>query len=376
MGHEQKCPASMFLYRVKSMPKRGGCNSKNCKFAGGNKNSCILTYMNSLFARLLIPFLLFSACRSMIPRDHTLHQPGMGKFYYKNFNRSQVPGTKLFIQTAGDYIPDAKKGLYRKDADTYIEVGPQEMVGLDKAAPAIDIRFQQIPYDPVKGPLYYRTETEIGGDKALLYYGKDSARGKEKIWLFIGNLDHMFKVTAVFPADDPETLDTINYSLHSLFEEPDAPYVPADSIRYTLDLGNSGFWYDSNIKNVFYYSLTGREHPANRMLRTQFFVVVFSPVKSRLDQMMHAVMARFVEMNFHFPPYQVTRKKVGGMDAWEVDCKTTFQGEGNSFYALLTGTPARPLLLAGWVYPDPVYKNEDERIAGIRAVAQTLRLKP
>jgi hypothetical protein len=33
--------------------------------------------------------LLLSGCRSVFPRDHTLHRPPMGEFYYKNFNRNR-----------------------------------------------------------------------------------------------------------------------------------------------------------------------------------------------------------------------------------------------------------------------------------------------
>src|SRR5580698_7185572 len=75
-----------------------------------NQNSCILTCMNA--ASALILTVLLSACQM----KHTFDRPPMEKFSAKDFNRNQVPGTKLFIATAPDYIPDPVKGLFRKDA--------------------------------------------------------------------------------------------------------------------------------------------------------------------------------------------------------------------------------------------------------------------
>lgn len=98
--------------------------------------------MNAASALILTVFL--SACQM----KHTFDRPPMEQFSAKDFNRNQVPGTKLFIATAADYIPDPVKGLFRKDAHTYVYITPEQM---------------------------------IGGDKALIYYGQDSTRGLDRI---------------------------------------------------------------------------------------------------------------------------------------------------------------------------------------------------
>lgn len=302
-------------------------------------------------------------------RKHSFESPAPNAFSHKDFEEIQIPGSKMFIQAPLDF--KSVNGGLRRDSNTYIVVGPPEEIGMEKAAPGINLQFQQIHQDAYQGPLYYWAETEVGGRRSLVYYGVDSIKGRDKVWIFTGGHDHIYRITAVFPSDDAATADSMNFALHTLDEHPDAPYVPEDSIRYSLDLAYSGFWYDSNVKNVFYYSTTGHEHPAYQIMTDQFFVVVFPPINGSLEQMMGGVMAKFKDMNFHFPVYKINHKTVNGMDAYEVDCKTKFQGDDNSFYCLLTGTPARPLMLAGWTF-----ENQEERIAGIRKVAQTLKLKP
>ena len=304
-------------------------------------------------------------------RKHSFDSSSDNVTDFKPFDEIQIPGTKLFIRITGDF--KAMPGGFRRDSSTYITVSAPEEVGIDKVAPGINVRFQQMHLDAYQGPLYYWTETEIGGMRSVIYYGKDSVKGRDKVWAFIGDHDHMYRVTAVFRSDDAATADTLNYCVHSLEEHFDAPFVLPDSIKYTLDLTNSGFWYDSNVKNVFYYTPSGDAHPATNLMTDQFFVITFRPINGTLPQLMQEVMHQFSRMNFNLPAYQINRKTVNGMDAYEVDCNATFQGQETSFYALLTGTPARPLMLGGWVYQG---QNQEDRIAAIRQVAKTLKPKP
>lgn len=148
--------------------------------------------------------------------------------------------------------------------------------------------------------------------------------------------------------------------------------IRPDSVHYTLQSMGTGWLYDSNVGNIFFYTPSGRAHPARNMLTDQIMIMQFKPSAQLTPSVRHMedILGGFRQALFHFSPYTIRPTRIGDMDAFEVSCTTKYQGEQNSFYAVLTGTKAQPILFAGWTYED-----REERMESIRKVAATLRVR-
>jgi hypothetical protein len=317
---------------------------------------------------VLLVTLALPGCR--FSQNHFLRLPDSAKPEYAS-GEQRVPKSKLFIRAPDDYFSHNDSGIFRKDTATYIWVHRPVDQDFYEVTPKIDRILRNTHFDPVAGPNYDHQKMNISGCEAYFWYGVDSVPGRERIELFEGNGDFWMKADAIFPTGNARARDTAINTLMSLYYKVDDPYFDPDSMKFTLDLAGTGWFYDSNVTNSFYYTPSGRSHPARYIAEDQFSVTLYPPGQLAITpRSMYLVMHSFENKDFNFAPYHIVPTRVGLLAGYEVETPGIFKGAANHFYALLVGTDDRPVLVAGWTY--------DERaldVKSVKVVAHSLLLK-
>ncbi len=314
-------------------------------------------------------FVLLAGCQPKAttppPPNHILQLPPRDVLDISD--QEHVRGTKLVIRVPYSYIRQ-DSGIFRKTAKAYIQVWPSDTPGFDIARPGIEAGFAKAHYDSLNGPLYDHQEVAIGGWDGLLSYAVEPTAHMEHVTVVFGDHLSSYKAEGFFPAGDGAERDTILASLFSLTEDGAIDHA----FHHTLATEHSGWWYNGAVGNVYYYSPNQDAHRFGDLQTDECMVIQFKPAQgfSASIRNLEAFLQSFRRLGLQFPPYTIVPIQIGNMDAVEVACEATYRGKPNAFYAVLTGTRAQPLLLAGWVY-----NNDRARIASMKRVASTLRVK-
>lgn len=310
------------------------------------------------------------------PPQHRLVLPPHA--FTTKLDGERIGQSKWFIYVPDDYYAK-DSGVFRKDARTWVKVGPVEHGDGDSVRRAVQGMYAGMPYSDAKGPLYDSGEIAyVGNSPAVFYYGFDSASDEEWVRAYMFGKKTYRVTEGRFPHKDARDRDSIVCSLFTIEYKVDDAYVPPDSIHFTLDFPGTGWLYDSNVKNLFFYTPSGHKHPMDNMHTDQIMILQFTPGDkiSINPAQMKGVMDKFQEMKFRFGPYAIHKTKIEGADAMEVSCVGVYQGDSAVFYSLLTGTKTQPLLLAGWVFNDEQLKYmKADRVEALKKVAATLRVK-
>lgn len=323
---------------------------------------------------------LVAGCRFQFhikfPPQHRLVLPP--PFVVGGGDAQRIGQSKWFIDVPEDYYTK-DSGVFWKDGRTWLRVGAVGHGDGDSMRRAVQGMYSGMRYSDARGPLYDSGEVAyLANTPAVFYYGLDSAADEEWVRAYMIGKRAYRVLEGRFPHRDKRDRDSILSSFFTIELKADDAYVPPDSIHFTLDFAGNGWLYDSNVKNLFFYTPSGRKHPMNNMHTDQIMVIQFGQGdKISIDQKdMEGVLGKFEEMKFHFGPHKVRQTKIQGADAMEVSCVGIYQGDSAAFYSLLTGTRQQPLLLAGWVFNDEQLKYmKADRVEAMKKVAATLRVK-
>jgi hypothetical protein len=289
-----------------------------------------------------------------------------------------LPETQLFMLPPGSFFMDSTRHELVKDSSTFIAFGYYPGGNLIRY-----ISFYHRYLDSVarksSGSYYYTKEFKMGSCMALLYYYKSETPGEDNIVVYFGDQHFIATAYGAFRTSDTWSRDRILEAILSMYRDEDAPESVASAQSYVVDLRQSEFGYTRRINDCFAYTPGGEPYEAGEAQN----LLTISSLVPKLGLTFQQRLGELLDMwnksgsSTVIVSYRIKDIWIGGIKAAEVDGilyqsseKPGEHGQKGILYGIITGKPDQPIELVA-----QLYRDVDRRLADVKRVASTLRVK-
>jgi hypothetical protein len=288
----------------------------------------------------------------------------------KEGNRNQFPGTRVFIKTPNDYFLIPSLIRFQKDNDTYIqaEESPktnytEQKTSILKASETAKLHGSTV---------YYQKEFKLGDYDAFIIYGSDNKPNLDEMVLTFGDSEFAVMVVGKLQHNNTRDRQEVLSALLTIYlNKSSVPDYSALS-NYTLDLSHSEFKFNSNMSQVFYYTINGQGDPVNNPFENVIIVMTLPSMESfeaRKDYSKSMIQS-YKKNGVLIPTFDEKEIEINGERAYELTFPGSFQGRSAKVYQIVLGDSKATILFCG-----TAYDKQDYLIEQFKSIAQTLKTK-
>ncbi len=219
--------------------------------------------------------------------------------------------------------------------------------------------------------VYYEKEFKIDNCEALLVYGSNDETTNE-ISLNYGTANYAVIISGKIPRSEISERDKILNSILSSYVDESVTIDPNAFSNYTLDLTNSDFKFNSNISQLFYYTVDGKGDPVNNVFQDQIMVCSMPAMENQNARTGYAksMIDRYRNNGIKISEVEEKEFNVGDNTFYEIKFNGNYQGTSLVAYQIVTGNNSATMLFCGMAYTE-----KEKRLKQFVDIAKTLKIK-
>lgn len=287
----------------------------------------------------------------------------------KTANDQQFPATRVFINIPQGFQLVREAVEFQKDSNTYIKVQEQPGEDFYKWKPEVIKMYEEDTSGKLKE--FYKKEFKFGGYDALLLYGTYVKPDQEQIGLVFGNHEFIVMGYGGLRVGDNVGRDEILKSLLSMYVDTTVKADVTGLAGFTLDVSKSEFTYEGNLSQQAYlYTVGGRSDRGNNAFQDRITVSVLPAMTNEAKMLYAEKLLERYKSRMDVSDVKEQQISLNGNYAYEISFKSVYQGRNSIAYQLVTGNDNKTIMLVG-----SVYNRQEELMAQVKQVAQTLQVK-
>jgi len=303
------------------------------------------------------------------PSKNDLHIPDKIEIK-KEGKHQQFPGTRVFIVNPEGYLLLPALIRFQKNDNTYIQAVESSKVSYTNKKSSIE---QAIENAKSNGLIpYYQKEFKLGEYDAHLVYGSDYKPNLDQMVLIFGDNEFTVMIAGELPSNDDKARQEIISALLTAYL--DKSVTPDYSVleNFTLDVSKSEFKFNSNMSQMFVYTIGGQGDPQNNAFENKIIVATFPPLENfdAIKANAQSMVQRYKNSGFNIPTFEEKEIKINGISAYEITFTGSVQGKSVKVYQVELGDDKATLQFLGMAFD-----RQDELFKQFKDVAQTLRTK-
>lgn len=311
-----------------------------------------------------------TGCNQVDKSNNKLNTPDVVEIK-KDVIHYQFPGTRVFIVAPTGFKPfPSLITIYKDNENTSIRC-------LELQANFTKQKFSMrkgIEYLQSKGfKLYYEKEFKLGDFEALLFYGSNSNPILANIFLVYGDSSFTVILESTFLRNDETSRDEMLSALLTCYLDKSAKPDYSDLTHFTIDLSKSKFKLQSNMSQMFIYTIDGKgDNQDDILFKNQILMYSFPPLKpfEKVIDQSESLVDKIKSNGVVVSSIQYKFIKINGAEA----CITTYDGfhGGHSLkcYQVALGDDKGTVIFVG-----QAYEQQIETIQQFKEIAQTLKTK-
>ena len=323
--------------------------------------------MKTLVTPILV-FLCFLTCCTNNIKLHELNIPS--QIVIKHTGKElQFSGSSVFIvkPEGFQYMPSLIR-IWKND-DTYLQCAELPANFIKQKLSMI----QGLEGLKSKGfELYFEKEFKLGEFDAFIIYGSNSKPNSDQIALVYGNDSSTVILTAIFNRNDEVSKNQMLESMLTSYLDKNKKPDYTELTNFSVDLTNTAYKFNSNISNMFIYTINGEGNYKENSLINSFMIYSLPPLKSFevLKKQAKSFLKNVANSGVKFSNQKESMVKINDKDSYEITVDGIFQGKPNKCYLVVTGDEKSSIFMCGTAYTDI-----DKNISTFKLIATTLRTK-
>jgi hypothetical protein len=288
----------------------------------------------------------------------------------KEGKHQQFLGTRVFIVNPEGYLLLPSLIRFQKNNDTYIQAIESPKTSYTNQKSSIKQAFESGKSKGLNA--YYQKEFKLGDYDAYLVYGADNKPNLDQMVLIFGDNDFAVMVAGELPSNDDKARQEVLSALLTTYLDKSVKPDYSALANFTLDVSKSEFKFNSNMSQIFYYTIDGQGDPVNNVFENQIMVMTLPSMESFDARKSYAqsMVQRYKNNGISIPTFEEKEVKINDVSAYEISFTGSFQGKSVKVYQVVLGDNKATLLFCGMTYD-----RQDELFKQYKDIAQTLKTK-
>lgn len=288
----------------------------------------------------------------------------------KDGKHQQLPGTRVFIVNPEGYLLFPSIIRFQKNDNTYIQAieSPKTSYTNQKA----NVK-QSLEAARSKGlSVYYQKDFTLGEYDAYFVYGADNNTNLDQMVLIFGDDDFLVMIVGQLPSDDDKARQEVLSALLTTYLDKSVKPDYSALANFTLDVSKSEFKFNSNMSQIFYYTINGQGDPINNSFENQILVMTLPSMENFEARKAYAqsMIQRYKNNGISIPTFEEKEIIIDDVNAYEITFTGSSQGKSVKIYQVVLGDNKATLLFCGMAYD-----RQDELFKQCKDIAKTLKTK-
>lgn len=287
----------------------------------------------------------------------------------KDGKHQQFLGTRVFIVNPEDYLLIPSLIRFQKNDDTYIQAVEIPKVSYTNKKASMEQAFENAKSNGLIP--YYQKEFKLGEYDAYLIYGPDYKPDLDQMVLIFGDNDFTVMIAGELPRNDDKARQEIVSSLLTAYLDKSVTPDYSALANFTIDVSKSDFKFNSNMSQLFFYTIDGQGNPQNNAENT--IIVTTYPPLANFDAVKanaQSMIERYKNEGFNIPEFEEKEIKINDVSTYEITFTGSVRGKSVKVYQVELGNDKATLLFCGMAYD-----RQNELFKQFKDIAQTLRIK-
>jgi len=287
----------------------------------------------------------------------------------KEGKHQQFPGTRVFIVNPADYLLIPSLIRFQKNDNTYIQAVEIPKVSYADKKASMEQAFENAKSNGLIP--YYQKEFKLGEYDAYLVYGPDYKPNLDQMVLIFGDNDFTVMIAGELPRNDDKARQEIVSALLTAYLDKSVTPDYSALANFTIDVSKSDFKFNSNVSQIFFYTIDGQGDPQNNV-ENNIMVATYPPLANfdALKANAQSMIERYKNSGFNIPTFEEKEIKINGIRAYEITFTGSVQGKSVKVYQVELGNDKATIQFLGMAYD-----RQEELFKQFKDIAQTLRIK-
>lgn len=319
----------------------------------------------------ILPIVLFLSISSCIGQKNKADIIIPDKVDVKpNSGQTQMYGTHVYIRIPDGFSFNSNTNRYEKEDLAYFKVVENTDVGFDDYYKRYNDAIS-IEESNNKIKIHYKKDFNLQNNKAVFVCAQDIGDNEtEQLILIFGDIKNSIMLIGRYRLKEKRNRDIIINSFLSAYTNYDAPTELNDIQKFTINLLDSRFKYNSYGLGTFIYTIDGKGDAIGKMMES-IVIAQSEPLNNNLiKEKALSIIENYKKYGIEIIDYTDKSKIINNLYAYEVISNAVYENDFYTIYTIITSNKNNSIIFTGTAKEkNKSYLDQFEKIA------ETIKIK-